>query len=108
MNQFRLRGTWEEDPAPIPFPRQVPGRSAGDRSRSPADSVPVTKLSDRTRELMETVDEQFDRLQLNFNEFRELLDQPDAIPEEGEELDLERLRIASEDSEALDAEFFGA
>ena len=41
-------------------------------------------------------------------EFRELLDQPDAIPEEGEELDLERLRIASEDSEALDAEFFGA
>ena len=40
-------------------------------------------------------------------EFRELLDQPDAIPEE-EELDLERLRIASEDSEALDAEFFGA
>ena len=41
-------------------------------------------------------------------EFRELLDQPDAIPEEGEDLDLERLRIASEDSEALDAEFFGA
>ena len=41
-------------------------------------------------------------------EFRDLLDQPDAIPEEGEELDLERLRIASEDSEALDAEFFGA
>ena len=40
-------------------------------------------------------------------EFRELLDQPDAIPEEGEELDMERLRIASEDSEALDAEFFG-
>ncbi len=41
-------------------------------------------------------------------EFRDLLDQPDAIPEEGEELDLERLRIAPEDSEALDAEFFGA
>jgi len=41
-------------------------------------------------------------------EFRELLDQPDAIPEEEEDLDLERLRIASEDSEALDAEFFGA
>ena len=40
-------------------------------------------------------------------EFRDLLDQPDAIPEE-EELDMERLRIASEDSEALDAEFFGA
>ena len=35
-------------------------------------------------------------------EFRELLDQPDAIPEE-EELDMERLRLASEDSEALDA-----
>ena len=73
MNQFRLRGTWEEDPAPIPFPRSVPGRTAGNRSRSPADSVPVAKLSERTRELMEQVDEKFDHLQLNFNEFRELL-----------------------------------
>ena len=60
MNRFRLRGTWEEDPAPIPFPRQVPGRAAGDRPRSPADRVPETKLSDRTRELMESVDEQFE------------------------------------------------
>ena len=74
MNRFRLRGTWEEDPAPIPFPRQVPGRAAGDRPRSPADSVPVAKLSERTRELMESVDEQFEHLQLNFNEFRELLE----------------------------------
>ncbi len=83
MNQFRLRGTWEEDPAPIPFPRQVPGRSAGNRSRSPADSVPVAKLSDRTRELMESVDEQFDRLQLNFNEFRELLESEEETFDDG-------------------------
>lgn len=42
-------------------------------------------------------------------EFRELLDQPDTIPEDEDEEDvgLERLRLASEDSEALDAEFFG-
>jgi len=33
----------------------------------------VAKLSERTRELMEQVDEKFDHLQLNFNEFRELL-----------------------------------
>ena len=77
MNRFRLRGTWEEDPAPIPFPRQVPGRTAGDRPKSPADSVPETQLSARTRELMANVDEQFDRLQLNFNEFRDLIETED-------------------------------
>lgn len=74
MNRFRLRGTWEEDPAPIPFPRQAPGRDAGGAPRSPASRVPETRLSDRTRELMESVDEQFGQLQLNFNEFRELLE----------------------------------
>lgn len=70
MDRFRLRGTWEEDPAPIPFPRQAPGRHAGQQARSPASRVPVTKLSERTRELMDNVDSQFERLQLNFDEFR--------------------------------------
>lgn len=74
MNRFRLRGTWEEDPAPIPFPRQAPGRDAGGRPRSPASRVPETQLSERTKELMESVDERFGQLQLNFNEFRELLE----------------------------------
>ncbi len=74
MDRFRLRGTWEEDPAPIRFPRQAPGRNAGQQSRSPASRVPVTKLSERTRELMNDVDSQFERLQLNFDEFRHQLD----------------------------------
>lgn len=73
MNRFRLRGTWEEDPAPIPFPRQAPGRDAGQRRPSPADRIPETQLSRRTRELMDTVDSRFEELQLNFNEFRELM-----------------------------------
>lgn len=77
MNQFRLRGTWEEDPAPIPFPRHAPGRHAGQSAAAPASrakAVPETRLSARTRELMETVDTQFERLQLNFDEFRHLFE----------------------------------
>lgn len=75
MNQFRLRGTWEEDPAPIPFPRDVAGRNAGSGQRpSRASQIPETQLSERTRELIETVDEEIDHLQLRFDEFRHLLE----------------------------------
>ncbi|GAB5497512.1 MAG: hypothetical protein Phyf2KO_25920 [Phycisphaerales bacterium] len=75
MNRFRLRGTWEEDPAPIPFPRDVAGRDAGaGEETSRASDIPETQLSERTRELIENVDEEIDRLQLRFDEFRHLLE----------------------------------
>ena len=74
MNRFRLRGTWEEDPAPIPFPGRVAGRDAGVADTSPAADIPETKLSDRTRELMTNIDQDLDRLQLKINEFSHLLD----------------------------------
>jgi len=79
VNQFRLRGTWEEDPAPIPFPRNVAGRNAGVASPtpSPASDIPETKLSARTRELMTSVDQDLDRLQLKIEEFSHLLDAED-------------------------------
>lgn len=86
MNQFRLRGTWEEDPAPIPFPRHAPGRQAGHAARSSSSGSPAVAqpgLSRRTRELMETVDSQFERLQLNFDEFRHLLDAQDQSLDNG-------------------------
>lgn len=84
MDRFRLRGTWEEDPAPIPFPRQAPGRHAGQKqTRSPADRVPVTKLSERTRELMNDVDAHFERLQLNFDEFRNQLEAQNSSFDDG-------------------------
>jgi hypothetical protein len=74
VDRFRLRGTWEEDPAPIPFPGKVAGRDAGVAAPSPASKVSETKLSDRTRELMTNVDQDLDRLQLKFDEFTHLLD----------------------------------
>lgn len=86
MNRFRLRGTWEEDPAPIPFPRHAPGRHAGQATRTPAakaKAVPETLLSHRTRELMDTVDSQFERMQLSFDEFRHLLETQDQSLDSG-------------------------
>ncbi|RNC80392.1 MAG: hypothetical protein ED559_00835 [Phycisphaera sp.] len=75
VNRFRLRGTWEDDPAPIPFPRDVAGRDAGAGSTATrASQVPETQLSERTRELIDNVDEEIDRLQLRFDEFRHLLE----------------------------------
>lgn len=83
MNRFRLRGTWEEDPAPIPFPREAAGRDAGAAAPSPASDVPETKLSDRTRELITNVDQDMDRLQIKFDEFTHLLDSEEETDHDG-------------------------
>ena len=83
MNRFRLRGTWEEDPAPIPFPRDVAGRDAGTDAPSPASEVKEAQLSDRTRELITNVDQDFDRLQIKFDEFTHLLDPEEEAGHDG-------------------------
>lgn len=82
MNHHRLRGTWEEDHAPIPFPRAA-GRDAGQASPSPADAVPEAPISDRTQELVENVEQEFGRLQLRFDEFKHLLGHTPSIEDDG-------------------------
>ena len=83
MNRFRLRGTWEEDPAPIPFPRNVAGRSAGVDAPEHHTDIPETQLSERTREMIEHFDEHIDRLQIRFEEFAHLLEDEEEAGSDG-------------------------
>ncbi|MEM8756242.1 MAG: hypothetical protein AAGF47_00480 [Planctomycetota bacterium] len=67
MNRFRLRGTWEEDPTPIPFPA---GREAGAEDRpAPAD----TDRQMSTDEVIETVEGELDRLTLRIDDLRRMV-----------------------------------
>lgn len=63
MDRFRLRGTWEDDPAPIPFPA---GRDA-DAKPSRPDPAELSGT-----ELSESVESELDFITYRFNELREL------------------------------------
>jgi len=69
VDHFRLRGTWEEDPAPIPFPRSVAGRDAG--SSGSTQTKPAPEAVDDT---IAGVERELNRLQLRFDEFKDLFD----------------------------------
>ncbi|HED54396.1 MAG TPA: hypothetical protein ENJ00_09405 [Phycisphaerales bacterium] len=68
MDHFRLRGTWEEDPAPIPFPRHIAGRDAGNAAST------QTKPDIGVEHTIADVEQELDRLQLRFDEFKDLFD----------------------------------
>ncbi len=65
MNRFRLRGTWEEDPAPIPFPVSQAGRQAG----AEADE----RDAPSSDEVIRGVEAEFDRISLKIDELRDML-----------------------------------
>jgi hypothetical protein len=71
MNRFRLRGTWEDDPEPIPFPTHQAGRHAGART-GPAH------LS--TDELIASVGSELEAVSYRFEELRRLFDTNDDGP----------------------------
>lgn len=75
MNRFRLRGTWEEDPAPIPFPA---GRSAGADSGAHEAADAIDRRTDdrdamSTDEVIEAVEGELDRLTLRIDELRAMV-----------------------------------
>ena len=71
MDHFRLRGTWEEDPAPIPFPRSVAGRDAGSSGSTQTKPAEAVGAVDDT---IAGVERELDRLQLRFDQFKDLFD----------------------------------
>ncbi len=67
MNRFRLRGTWEDDPAPIPFPGAFAGRHAGKLDRSDLADAPSADA------IIRDVEAELERASLKIDELRELL-----------------------------------
>lgn len=68
MNQFRLRGTWEDDPAPLPFPGSAAGRDAGARGAT-QDREPAAT----TEQVIAGVDKHLDRMSFKLDELRDML-----------------------------------
>ena len=74
MSQHRLRGTWEDDPAPLPFPGSVAGRLAGSEDRTAAHRISSADAADAsTDELIESVEREMDRISLRFRELQDML-----------------------------------
>lgn len=71
MNRFRLRGTWEDDPAPIPFPTPQPGRNADGRT----DPAHLT-----TDGLIASVSSELEAVSYRFEELRRLFGPNDDGP----------------------------
>ncbi|MGP1273622.1 MAG: hypothetical protein ACTS22_09845 [Phycisphaerales bacterium] len=81
MSRHRLRGTWEEDPAPLPFPSGAAGRSAGaDEDAPPQRFEPGDHAERSTDALIEGVEAEMERLNARFRELRSML-----TPFEGED-----------------------
>ena len=74
MSQHRLRGTWEDDPAPLPFPGSVAGRFAGAGDQVPSHRLSHADAADAsTDELIDSVEQELDRISLRFHELRDML-----------------------------------
>ncbi|MEM9165652.1 MAG: hypothetical protein AAGB48_01360 [Planctomycetota bacterium] len=75
MNRHRLRGTWEDDPAPIPFPGQDGAAPAGRQAGGQDDPVhPETQPADAdTDGLIESVDRELDAASYRLDELRRLV-----------------------------------
>lgn len=76
MNRHHLRGTWEDDPAPLPFPG-TPGRQAG-ATPSPtigrsADRGTDADAAAATDRVIADVDTHLDRISYKIDELRDLL-----------------------------------
>ncbi|MEL6499148.1 MAG: hypothetical protein AAF937_03275 [Planctomycetota bacterium] len=67
MNRFRLRGTWEDDPAPIPFPS---GRDAGATETTGDHAFDHAATTD---DVIRSVEAEFERASLKIDELRDLL-----------------------------------
>jgi hypothetical protein len=78
MNRFRLRGTWEDDPAPLPFPGVAAGRQAG----APADAASDTAADEitPTDDVIRGVEAEFERASLKIDELRSMLEPFDGDP----------------------------
>lgn len=76
MNQFRLRGTWEDDPAPLPFP--APHR-AGRNAGATEDRDTQSPVAD-TDSVIADVEAHLDRVTYKIDELRDLLTPFDRDP----------------------------
>lgn len=74
MNRFRLRGTWEDDPAPLPFPGAQAGRQAGATADTPSDEIASTD------DVIRSVEAEFERASLKIDELRSMLEPYDGDP----------------------------
>lgn len=78
MNQFRLRGTWEDDPAPLPFPAPLrAGRNAGATEDRDTQSPVADTDSDS---VIAGVEAHLDRVTYKIDELRDLLTPFDRDP----------------------------
>lgn len=73
MNRYRLRGTWEDDPAPIPFPGTRPGRQAGGTAEPQRHAQAADADIPSTDELIDSVDSHLDRISYKIDELRQML-----------------------------------
>lgn len=74
MNRFRLRGTWEDDPAPFPFPGALRGAQPGRRAGT-EDQPRDIHLADApsTDALIRNVEAEFERASLKIDDLRDML-----------------------------------
>lgn len=70
MNRFRLRGTWEDDPAPIPFPGTAAGRHAGQAEQSGDANLADAPTTD---DVIRNVEAELERASFKIDELRDLL-----------------------------------